>query len=67
MEIRERLALPERCWTGISDAGPAVVDAVRRRSAADSTGDVAGIEAGGHAVRAGRAVDRPASAAIPTG
>ena len=53
-------ALSERCWTGIPDARPPVFDAVRRRGAAHSAGNVAGLAAGGHAVRARRAFHRPA-------
>ena len=52
-----------RCGgTGLPDAGPAGIDPVGRRVAANSAGDVAWVAAGGRAVRAGRAVDRTAHA-----
>ena len=70
---------PTRCWPRsgagcrsssdggprLPDARPAVVDAVGRRVAADQPGDLARVGAGRHALRARRAVDRPASARQP--
>ena len=52
-EVQQRLGFSGRGGAGVSDAGPAGFDAVGRRGAADSTGDFAGIAAGGSAVRAG--------------
>ena len=51
-----------RGGAGVPDARPAGVDFERRRGAADSTGDFAGIAAGGRALRARRALDRIAYA-----
>ena len=64
-EIRRRLSFLERRRPRLPDARSAVVDALRRRSAAHQPGDVARLGAGRHAVRAGRAVDRPALARQP--
>ena len=57
--------VPERRRAGLPDARSAVVDAVGRRSAAHQPGDVARVGARRHAVRARRAVDRPALARQP--
>ena len=54
--------VPARCRPRLPDARSPVVDAVGRRVAADQSGDVARIGAGRHALRARRAVDRPAFA-----
>ena len=61
-EIQKRLGLPARCRPRLPDARSPVVDAVGRRGAAHQPGDLARLGAGRHAVRAGRAVDRPAHA-----
>src|SRR5882724_1602924 len=55
-------AISGRSRAGIFDAGPADVHAFRRRSAANSTGNVAGIATCWRAVCAGRAFDWIASA-----
>ena len=65
VEIRERLALSERRRTGVPDARSAGFDALRRRSATDSAGDVAGLAAGGNALRARRALHRTAQPRHP--
>ncbi len=57
--------LPERRRPRVPDPRPAVVDAVGRRGAAHQPGDVARRVAGRHALRARRAVDRPAPARQP--
>ena len=62
---REAAALPRRRRPGLPHAGPAVIDAVGRGVAAHQPGDVAGLGAGRHAVRPGRAVHRPAPARQP--
>ena len=64
-EIQKRLKFLSDVGLGLSDARSPVVDAVGRRVAAHQPGDVAGIVAGRHAVRARRAVDRPALARQP--
>ena len=57
--------VPERRRARLPDARSAVVDAVGRRSAAHQPGDLARLGARRHAVRARRAVDRPALARQP--
>ena len=57
--------LPARRRSRLPDARSPVVDAVRRRGAAHQPGDLARVGAGRHAVRARRAVDRPAHARQP--
>ena len=57
--------VPERRRPRLPDARSPVVDAVGRRSAAHQPGDVARLGAGRHALRARRAVDRPALARQP--
>ena len=59
-EIRKRLGIPARRRAGLPHARSLVVDAVGRGIAADQPRDVAGLGAGRHALRARRAVDRPA-------
>ena len=61
-EIRARLALPVRRRPRLSHARPPVAHALGRRSAAHQPDDRARHLARQHAVRARRAVDRPASA-----
>ena len=61
-QLEARLELPPRRGAGLSDARPADPHAVRRRGAADLALQRARLPAGGHAVRAGRALDRPAPA-----
>ena len=57
--------VPERRRARLPDARSAVVDAVGRRIAAHQPGDVARLGARRHALRARRAVDRPALARQP--
>ena len=57
--------LPARRRPRLPDARSPVVDAVGRRSAAHQPRDVARLGAGRHALRARRAVDRPAHARQP--
>ena len=57
--------LPGRRRPGLPVAGPAGRDAGRRRGAADPAGDPDRLRPGRGAVRAGRAVDRPAPARQP--
>ena len=57
--------VPERRRPRLPDARSAVVDAVGRRGAAHQPGDLARLGAGRHALRARRAVDRPALARQP--
>ena len=61
----EAAEVSQRRRAGLPDARSAVVDAVGRRVAAHQSGDVARLVAGRHAVRARRAVDRPALARQP--
>ena len=62
-EIRERLRFLNDVGLEYLTLDRLVFDALRRRSAAHSAGDVARIAAGGHALRARRALDRTALAA----
>ena len=64
-EIERRLRFLQRRGPRVPDARSAVVDAFGRRVAAHQPGHVAGLGARGHAVRARRAVDRPAPARQP--
>ena len=57
--------VPERRRPRLSDARPAVVDAVGRRGAAHQPRDVTGLGARRHAIRARRAVDRASFARQP--
>ena len=62
----EAAVVPERRRPRLPDARPLVVHALGRRSAAHQPGDVARFGARRHAVRARRAVDRPALARQPS-
>ena len=57
--------LPERCRCGVPHAGPQRRDALRRRRPAHPSGDPDWLEPDRRALRARRAVDRPAPARQP--